>query len=275
MDQAKLYSEFNNLQMRDDLYILEKYWHLIKLPKKAMKVMDVGSGDGKFTVKHLVEKIPKFEKLVAVDISESMTNFAKQNHVHENVEFLKFDIASQHIPDGFHNSFDYIFSFMCLHWVENQRAAFKNIFEFLKRGADFFAVFVVHNPLTIAVRDLLESSRWKHYNHDKYWPGFQYGTNPKEELQNLLTQTGFVNVRCHIEEMTYTFPNLESLDGFALSLNHVIVSEISIEDREDYIREYLRIVRTLPSVTIRKEDGEGDETATLAYKYFVAIGTKQ
>lgn len=123
MDQVTLYSESHELQKSDACYVLENYFRLVKwgVDVESM-VLDVGCGDGDVTMDLLLPMLPKsFKRLVATDISEDMINFAKSRCKQPRVCFTKLDICAKQIPAFYEEGFHHIFSFYCLHWVQNQR----------------------------------------------------------------------------------------------------------------------------------------------------------
>lgn len=83
--------------------------------------LDVGCGIGNVTKNIIIPALPKnFDKLIAVDVSEEMIKFAKKENSAPKIEYMQMDVAGS-IPKDFEHKFDCIFSFYCLHWVENQR----------------------------------------------------------------------------------------------------------------------------------------------------------
>lgn len=123
MDQVVLYSQSHDLQKTDASYILEKYFRLVRWDKEEESVvLDVGCGDGDVTTHLLLPILPKnLKKLVATDVSENMLDFARIKCKNSKVSFHQLDIGTKQIPNYFEENFDHIFSFYCLHWVQNQR----------------------------------------------------------------------------------------------------------------------------------------------------------
>lgn len=123
MEQVTLYSESHELQRTDAFYVLENYFRFVKWdPEVQSNVLDIGCGDGDVTVHLLLPKLPRnIRQLIATDISDEMLLFAKTKCRSDKVSFRKLDISTKEVPTDFEENFDHVFSFYCLHWVQNQR----------------------------------------------------------------------------------------------------------------------------------------------------------
>lgn len=123
MEQVTLYSESHELQRTDAQYVLETYFRFIKWDNEInSKILDIGCGDGDVTLHLLLPKIPRnFKELIATDILDDMLVFAKEKCKDSRVSFQKFDVSCKNLPKDFEEQFDHVFSFYCLHWIQNHR----------------------------------------------------------------------------------------------------------------------------------------------------------
>lgn len=123
MNEADSYANNKKMQKYDAQYLLNDYFRLIKLNAEGMdKILDVGCGDGEVTVDILFDMFPKrMQKLIGCDISENMIKYASEKYQsNEQISFVTLDIATTTLPENMEETFHHVFSFYCLHWVQNQ-----------------------------------------------------------------------------------------------------------------------------------------------------------
>lgn len=66
---------------------------------------------------------------VGCDISEAMIMYAQKKYGNNQFSFKQLDISNSNIWMNWEEGiFDKIFSFYCLHWVTDQRYAYKDFF---------------------------------------------------------------------------------------------------------------------------------------------------
>lgn len=121
MNRPQLYSKYSDLQKTDNTYVLEKFLDTSRF-KDEDRILDVGCGDGNFSVECLIPKLPQnFKNFVACDVSEKMLDFARTKYFLPKIKFVALDIGTEEIPEEFENSFNHIYSFYTMHWVRRQR----------------------------------------------------------------------------------------------------------------------------------------------------------
>jgi trans-aconitate methyltransferase len=109
-DNAALYATHNHLQRTDANYALGTYSNLIKFQNDEI-VLDVGSAGGDLTSDILTPRLPpNFEKVIGLDISDNMVNFANNRYrSNPRVSFSQMDISSKspsvRIPRKFRSHF--------------------------------------------------------------------------------------------------------------------------------------------------------------------------
>lgn len=137
MNNAKLYNKSNPLQKRDAEEIMKEFSHIFeeKLDGSRFTLLDVGCGSGDVLVETILPKLQtELVDIVGVDISKEMIKYASEKYRSKYLRFLKFDIESDFLssktlkrtvphPMGQlkPESFNFITSFFCLHWIQNQR----------------------------------------------------------------------------------------------------------------------------------------------------------
>ena len=96
------------------------------------KVLDLGCGTG-FLTSLLAEGVGERGTVTGIDPDVGRIGIAKQNYAHlKNTMFLVG--GSDNIPGG---PYDLIFSNHVLHWIEDKRIAFHNVYVSLKEGGTF------------------------------------------------------------------------------------------------------------------------------------------
>lgn len=129
MNDGKLYANYNQSQRFDAKCALDEFSHYFNWCNDGSdKLLDIGCGPGDVLNDFVVPKVPEnFEKIVGVDISNDMVNYARRSLKLKSVEFHRLDIADdlgkcQKVFGGKDVQFDNITSFYCQHWIQDQRS---------------------------------------------------------------------------------------------------------------------------------------------------------
>ncbi|KAK4886611.1 hypothetical protein RN001_002882 [Aquatica leii] len=276
MNQAFLYSKYNGLQKNDATFVLTNYLKLIQWKKSGGdSILDIGCGAGDVINDLLLPRIPKnFEKLLGVDLSEDMVDFAKTRCSNPKVSFEQMNIAAEDVPVDFEENFDHIFSFYCLHWVQDQRKAMSNIFKMLKPGGDVLLTFLASNPIFEIYESLSKKGRWESYmeNFKNYVSPYQYSEDPGKELEDILKEVGFEINLCKVDERIYIYPNVAVLKKSVTAVSP-FYNKIPEKMKEDYLTDYIKEIKRMNLVENCQNNNQ--ERIQVPYKLFIVYVTKK
>jgi len=137
MHKANLYARYNGLQRRDADAILAEFVPLMEWRADGQEVLlDVGCGPGDVTATVLLPHVEKVvHQVVGADVSHAMVRHAGDRYAGGPLAFAHLDIADPVLDpsildpsivahlnnDDSSHGFHKIFSFYCLHWVQEQR----------------------------------------------------------------------------------------------------------------------------------------------------------
>ena len=108
---------------------------LPNLKEKSVLCLGCGSGD---ECKHL--KSLGAKRVVGIDISDDLLKIAKNRC--RNIEFYKMPMEDMQFKK---NSFDFIYSSLAMHYVEDWEPVFDKAYSTLKKGGTF--LFSTHHPM--------------------------------------------------------------------------------------------------------------------------------
>ena len=206
----KWIKEYDSIKFR----LKEVTEHFFKfLPKlDNLKILDVGCGTGE-TLTYTSKIIDKVSKITAIDISQSMIEFA-QNKLAKKPNFNQYafivDDAQTHTFNK--NYYDLLISRFGMMFFSNPLLAFKNLYHSLKKGGqmffctwsgirenDFFGIplITLSNYLNISIP-----------NFDNQ-PGPMSLSEPTL-IKNLLKNSGFIDTRVVTKKVNLV--GLENMD---------------------------------------------------------------
>ncbi|CAH1370261.1 unnamed protein product [Tenebrio molitor] len=275
-DNAALYSTHNHLQRTDANYALGTYSNLIKFQNDET-VLDVGSAGGDLTSDILIPRLPpNFEKVIGLDISDNMVNFANNRYrSNPRVSFSQMDISSKSLPSEFRENFDHIFSFYCLNWVPERRhhQAMKNMYDMLKPGGQIFVTIIANTPIFDVHENMAKMNKWKPFltNVEDYISVYYHTEEPRRKLEGYLERVGFLTDLCQVEERSYTYPSLQYFWKWAEAINP-FVNDLPKSKLGSYIQDYINELRKHNLVTF-ETDGAGEKIHFL-YNFLVACASK-
>lgn len=177
---------------------LEKPAMYKKLPcLRGKSVLCVGCGTGE-ECSYLAERGAK--KVVGIDISANLIDYAKQSY--PKLEFQVMDMENIQFPD---ESFDYIYSSLTLHYVEDWVKPLKEIRRVLKPKGIF--LFSTHHPIKWGAEKSTGTGR----------KTFLMGYSKNKEDQSCIIYGDYLNTR-KIKDIWF--------DEFEVSYYHKPISSV-------------------------------------------------
>ncbi|KAF5299209.1 hypothetical protein FQA39_LY02382 [Lamprigera yunnana] len=248
MNLPRLYLQVGLQAQRDTQEVLRKHFQLLKL-KEYCNVLDVGCGPGNITHDVLYPLLPKtINKLVGINISQKIIDFAKKNYMNSKIKFFEMDIVANLIPKNFEENFDCIFSFYCLHFVNDHKKALLNIHKMLKpRGTillNFMSKFVLFN----VGRNLSKTKEWQPYfsNLKTTETPSAFCIESRRKFESLLIETGFVPHVCRETKRMFSL--------YVQILIAVSFSNVPDHLQDVYILEYFKYLDDRNFVHIDEND---------------------
>lgn len=170
MIRPELYSKLNGNQTRDTQKALQDFANIIQWRSDGCdSILDAGCGPGDVTAGILMPTLPKnFSRLVGVDISSEMINYARKTWTHPKLLFEQFDTCADLEKQPFCNSqpFDHIFSFFLLMWVPNLRKCIQNFYKLLVSKGDILLLFIGNHTVYDAYKEQSFDKKWAKYMQD-------------------------------------------------------------------------------------------------------------
>jgi juvenile hormone acid methyltransferase len=157
----------------------------------------------------LIPKLPpNFKRLTCVDVCQDMLLYARDRCNNSKLEFVLLDIGST-LPESFHQQFDHIFSFYCLHWVPEQKQAMGNLFDMLRPGGAMLLSLAPNHWIFDIHEKMAESTKWRRYMDDiqTYSLPYRHCANPAKKMERHLKESGFTEYVCELVDRSYTHPN--------------------------------------------------------------------
>lgn len=217
MHKAALYQRSNGLQRRDAKQAIEEFSHVFQWRSDGGdSLLDIGCGSGDVMIDFILPILPgNFKRLVGVDLSKEMIDFARKQYPNSRISFDTFDLALDLEKQMLRNTepFDHITSFYCLHWIQNQEKAIQNMYKLLKADGDMFLVFLAQNPVFDIYKEMSTNKKWSKYMNDvdRFISPYHYTKKPADELGRLLYSNGFTEYSVEVREKFFVFEGVDLL----------------------------------------------------------------
>lgn len=210
----KVYNEKSDFQRELAWQFINKHAEL----KDEDSILDIGCGDGFITL-GLANKVKK--RVVGIDLSKDMVEFANKQASEgrvNNIEFL------EHSAEDFSlGKFSKIFSFNCLHWVQNQLKVLQNIklaLEDSNLNSRAYLLIPVrseefHNAIDAATVIALKNNSLKYFKNPRKFLNI-------ESYKKTITESGLVTELIESNRYFRHFHTREALSEFiAMALPQV------------------------------------------------------
>ncbi|XP_065302792.2 juvenile hormone acid O-methyltransferase-like [Dermacentor albipictus] len=189
-------------------------------------------------------------RLVAVDNSHSMIDYARREHGNPKIEHRMLDIAAYDEVSQFietEGQFDRVYSFLTFHWIHDKCAALRNVERLMGAGGECFIVFNPHpGPLQLS-KAMMNSERWKKYTDvlKSVAPGFPDTHDPtylRNYLINIVKSTSLVPLSCELVRVEATSASMDDLSRLFLPNNPVysLLTEEGKAELEHFAKEQMK-----------------------------------
>ena len=200
--------------------------------KGVESILDIGCGDGRITA-YLAGLVPDGRAL-GVDLSPDMVGFACREYAAvPNLRFQVADASRLH----FHDEFDLVVSFACLHWIEDHIPVLEGVQRSLVPGGRFLmqcggkgnAEKLFYYTDRAAAKDL-----WKPYFSGFSFPYHFYGP---EEYWGWLEQAGLSAIRVELVAKDMVHQGQAGLEGIIRNTWLPYTERLPAALKDDFVRE--------------------------------------
>jgi trans-aconitate 2-methyltransferase len=205
------------------------------------EVLDLGCGDGKITA----QIAPLVTQAVGMDYSESMVEFAVQNHRLDNLSFYHGDARDFRL----NSPVDRIVSFNALHWIaeSDQPQVYETLAACLKPKGQAHVRLVGAGPLK-SIEDVLEEvrqlPRWS-----EFFVGYQkpFCHPTLEQVREWAAQAGLELVEHRLDQKHWDFGSREAFEQWGDTTMVNWSGEVPKNLRADFVRD---VIDHYPSETV-------------------------
>ncbi|KAH7933692.1 hypothetical protein HPB49_015948 [Dermacentor silvarum] len=249
----RYYAHNNCFQRKFSNWVLDFCQALFRRePDETQQFLDLGCGTGDFTRECLLPRCLPCRRMVAVDLSTDMVDYAKSHWIHDALEFRKLDITvDEDVADllGEYGAFDRVYSFHCLHWTLNAPTSLKNVARLLKPGGECLLVFHASLQAMDVCRNVAKIERWSKYAPmiDRFVPITQDMEDCEriEYISKLLKEAGLSPSMLELPRCTlFDGCSLETLIGVYIPLNPV-ADILPEEEKMAAVLDVVEMIRTV------------------------------
>uniref|UniRef100_A0A1B0CRM3 Putative juvenile hormone acid o-methyltransferase-like protein n=1 Tax=Lutzomyia longipalpis TaxID=7200 RepID=A0A1B0CRM3_LUTLO len=266
---TSLFNKYNRFRESELKTIFSKYNYLLKWTPNAA-ILDVGCGTGDISLMFIYSIIPKdYKCFVCTDISAKMLQEAEKKFEGKPRVFFKLLDITKDLKETY--TYDHIFSMWCLMWVEDQKKAFKNIYDLLAPGGKTFHVLIQKLNVVQLFLQIVTRNKWMKFfpNVDKMYPfPYQNDLDPVKRIRTMMEDIGYVNVEVYLEKNTFAFANEEEFVGFLRALPNPF-HVMSAKEQEDILREAIELA--FANNVITESESRVESTSKTILPYFIPV----
>ncbi|CAN7938359.1 unnamed protein product, partial [Ixodes hexagonus] len=214
----QLYADRHVYQFANNLMTLQMFQSAFnRAPDAQQQFLDLGCGTGDFTLQELLPRSQTCRRIVAVDSSPQMVQFAENNFSHPQVIYDLLDIrndVSEFVKK--YGRFERLYSFNVLHWVKDQYTAFKNISDLMTPDGECLLTFAARLPSYDIWRRMVNMDRWKTFS--ELIESFIPPTNDMADraalishILNVLKHAGLTPRTCEVMRITQSATNIDKI----------------------------------------------------------------
>ncbi|XP_040071920.1 juvenile hormone acid O-methyltransferase-like [Ixodes scapularis] len=212
--------------------------------KDDKQFIDLGCGPGDIARDGLLPRCLLCRRIVAVDLSRDMVEFANTHYGHPKIIYDVLDIVADEVADFAvrYGRFDRVYSFFCFNWVKDQEKAFKNMAELMKPGAERLLWFFASSPHIRFRQMLVEMEPWKKYAKvaERCIPP-TINMNGKDEIasyiSSLLKSANLTPSICNVtQEALVNYDSAETITLELMAMNP-LTNLMTEEEKSDLLKE--------------------------------------
>lgn len=180
--------------------------------------LDVGCGPGNFTKNYLLPLCPlSMKRLLAVDCSQVMLDYACRKHAHPKIVHRLLDVASDEAVSAFvqqEGLFERVCSFLVLHWIRDKVAVLRNMERLMAPGGQCLVVFNTKVSPQQLIRAMLDSGKWARHEHvlrsalPDSWEHDDVNSIT-QKLEALVGSSGLVSLKCEVVLLKAPSPHID------------------------------------------------------------------
>ncbi|CAN7989797.1 unnamed protein product [Ixodes pacificus] len=219
-----------------------------KDPDEKQQFLDIGCGNGEFTLQELLPRCLPCRRIVAVDVARSTLDKARESFSHPKIQYDFLDIGKD--VSGFlgqYGQFDRVYSFGALQWTD-QEVTFKNIEKLLTPGGECLLVYFVWSPSPDWWGKIVQKEPWTKYAKtvEPFVPKTSATPDREAVLCRILKMLEAAKLKTHTLELHKETPviatTIDDLINAVLGPKH-LAHLLSEEDNKKFEEEMADLIR--------------------------------